>query len=135
MAIKTRVTERLGIEAPILSAGMATRADAGLAAAVSNAGGLGIIGTVDRELDDVRAQITITRSLTVKPFGVNSVIAWASDELWDAIIAEKPMLVQSAWGDPKDLAMRVHAAGLIHAHQVTTVETARQAVAAGVDII
>jgi NAD(P)H-dependent flavin oxidoreductase YrpB (nitropropane dioxygenase family) len=135
MAIKTRVTERLGIEAPILQAGMATRADATLAASVSNAGGLGIIGTVDRELDDIKAQMAQVRKLTTKPFGVNSVLAYASDELWTTIISQRPPLVQSAWGDPRELTKRVHAAGLLHAHQVTTVETAKQAVAAGVDFI
>ncbi|MFL5758444.1 MAG: NAD(P)H-dependent flavin oxidoreductase [Thermomicrobiales bacterium] len=135
MAIKTRITERLGIEAPILQAGMATRANAALAAAVSNAGGLGIIGTVDRELDDVKAQIAKARELTDKPFGVNSVIAYASDELWDMIIRAKPFVVQSSWGNPKLLTERVHAAGCLHAHQVNTVETAKEAVAAGVDFI
>ncbi len=135
MSIKTRVTERLGIEAPILQAGMATRADATLAAAVSNAGGLGIIGTVDRELDDIEGQIAKARQLTDKPFGVNSVLAYATDELWETILQGRPPLVQSSWGDPKDLAKRVHEAGLLLAHQVNTVETAKQAVAAGVDFI
>jgi enoyl-[acyl-carrier protein] reductase II len=135
MAIKTRVTERLGIEAPILSAGMATSADATLAAAVSNAGGLGIIGTVDRELDDIDGQIGKVRQLTERPFGVNCVIAYAEAAHWDVIYQGRPPLVQTSWGDPKQLVKRSHESGSLHAHQVATVEAAKEAVAAGVDFI
>jgi NAD(P)H-dependent flavin oxidoreductase YrpB (nitropropane dioxygenase family) len=135
MAIRTRVTEGLGIDAPILSAGMATRADATLAAAVSNAGGLGILGTVDRELDDVEGQIAKMRALTARPFGVNSVVAYAEEERWDVIIQGHPPGIQTSWGDPKAIGERIHDAGCLHIHQVPTVEAAREAVAAGVDFI
>jgi enoyl-[acyl-carrier protein] reductase II len=135
MAINTRVTELLAIDVPILQAGMATRADATLTAATSNAGGLGILGTVDRELDDIEGQIAKIRQLTDKPFGVNSVIAYAEDERWEVIIQARPPLVQTSWGDPKGLTERIHDVGCLHAHQVATVEAALEAVAADVDFI
>jgi nitronate monooxygenase/enoyl-[acyl-carrier protein] reductase II len=135
MAIRTRVTDRLGIQAPILSAGMATRADATLAASVSNAGGLGMLGTIDRELDDVEGQISKLRALTDRPFGVGGVIAYAEDERWDVILQGRPPVVQTSWGNPKAIGERIHEIGSIHIHQVGTVEAAQEAVAAGVDFI
>lgn len=69
--MKTRVTELLGIEQPIIQGAMAWIADARLAAAVSNAGGLGIIACGSAPLDWVREQVELARSLTDKPFGVN----------------------------------------------------------------
>ena len=69
--MKTRVTELLGIEQPIIQGAMAWIADARLAAAVSNAGGLGIIACGSAPLSWVREQIELARSLTEKPFGVN----------------------------------------------------------------
>jgi enoyl-[acyl-carrier protein] reductase II len=135
MAIRTRVTESLGIDAPILSAGMAKRADATLAAAVSNAGGLGILGTVDRELDDIEGQIAKIRALTDRPFGVNSVIADADEDRWDVILQGRPPVIQTSWGNPTEIGKRIHDIGSIHIHQVATVAAAREAVAAGVDFI
>lgn len=69
--MKTRVTELLGIEQPIIQGAMAWIADARLAAAVSNAGGLGIIACGSAPLSWVREQVELARALTDKPFGVN----------------------------------------------------------------
>lgn len=69
--MKTRVTELLGIEQPIIQGAMAWIADARLAAAVSNAGGLGIIACGSAPLSWVREQVELVRTLTDKPFGVN----------------------------------------------------------------
>ena len=69
--MKTRVTELLGIEQPIIEGAMAWIADARLAAAVSNAGGLGIIACGSAPLSWVREQVELARTLTDKPFGVN----------------------------------------------------------------
>lgn len=69
--MKTRVTELLGIEQPIIQGAMAWIADARLAAAVSNAGGLGIIACGSASLSWVREQVELARTLTDKPFGVN----------------------------------------------------------------
>ena len=69
--MKTRVTELLGIEYPIIQGGMAWVAEHNLAAAVANAGGLGLIGAGGAPADFVREQIRKAKELTDKPFGVN----------------------------------------------------------------
>ena len=71
MSMKTRVTERLGIEAPVVQGAMARIADASLAGAVSEAGGLGIIACGGAPLDWVEEQVRIARSMTDKPIGAN----------------------------------------------------------------
>lgn len=68
---KTRLTELIGIEYPIIQGGMAWIADAALAAAVSNAGGLGLISAMNADAEWLRGQIRLARELTEKPFGVN----------------------------------------------------------------
>ena len=69
--MKTRITELLGIEYPIIQGGMAWVAEHHLAAAVSNAGGLGIIGAASAPPEIVREEIRKCKALTDKPFGVN----------------------------------------------------------------
>ena len=69
--IKSRICEILGIQYPIFQGGMAWVADAELAAAVSNAGGLGLISAVNTGTEAVRDEIRKCRTLTDKPFGVN----------------------------------------------------------------
>ena len=69
--MQTELTRLLGIQAPIIQGGMAWVAEHTLAAAVSNAGGLGIIGAANAPAEWVREQIRLTKQLTDKPFGVN----------------------------------------------------------------
>ena len=69
--IKTRITELLGIEYPIVQGGMAWVADASLASAVSNAGGLGLISSINASADVVLEEIRKCKKMTNKPFGVN----------------------------------------------------------------
>ena len=69
--LKTRITELLGIKYPVFQGGMAWIAEGNLAAAVSNAGGLGIISAMNADGDYIRSQIRLAKSLTDKPFGVN----------------------------------------------------------------
>ena len=69
--MQTRVTELLGIEKPVIQGGMAWVADAQLAAAVSNAGGLGIIAAGSASAEWVRAQVEEARRLISRPIGVN----------------------------------------------------------------
>ena len=69
--MKTRVTEAIGIEKPIFQGGMAWISEHKLAAAVSNAGGLGIISAMNAPADYLRKEIRACRELTDKPFGVN----------------------------------------------------------------
>ena len=69
--MQTKLTKLLGIKYPIIQGGMAWIADASLASAVSNAGGLGIISAMNANADWVREEIHKCRSMTDKPFGVN----------------------------------------------------------------
>jgi len=71
MALHTRLTKLFGIEHPIIQGGMAWTATAELAAAVSNAGGIGVIGAGHMPTDLLREQIRLAKTLTDKPFGVN----------------------------------------------------------------
>ena len=74
--MKTRITELLGIEYPILQGGMAWVAEHRLAAAVSEAGGLGIIAAASAPAEVVRSEIRKTRELTDRPIGVNLMLIW-----------------------------------------------------------
>jgi len=133
--LRTRVCDVLGIEAPILQAGMSTFTSAELVAAVSNAGGLGILGALLRPVDELRAEIRRIRTLTTRPFGVNHVIAHLDPAALDVTLEERVPVLSLAWGDPAPLAARAHAAGVRVVHQVATVADAAQAAAAAVDVI
>src|ERR1700680_4222213 len=78
--LKTARSAPLGIDVPILQAGMGTYTSAELVAAVSNAGGLGIIGSIGRNRDDLRDEIRRVRALTARPFGVNLVVCQIDDQ-------------------------------------------------------
>jgi enoyl-[acyl-carrier protein] reductase II len=101
MAIRTRLTELLGIEHPIIQGGMAWTATAELAAAVSNAGGLGIIGAGHMPTDLLREQIMRAKELTDKPFGVNLMLLTPHiDELVQMVLDEQVAVVTTGAGNP-----------------------------------
>jgi enoyl-[acyl-carrier protein] reductase II len=133
--LRTRVCDVLGIDVPVLQAGMSTFTSAELVAAVSNAGGLGILGALLRPVDELRAEIRRIRTLTSRPFGVNHVIAHLDPTAFDVTLEERVPVLSLAWGDPAPLAARAHAAGMRVVHQVATAADATQAAAAGVDVI
>lgn len=133
--LTTRAARVLGVRHPIVQAGMAVHTSAELVAAVSNAGGLGLIGTVFRELVEVVEHIHAVRALTVQPFGANIVLAEPHDALLDALIEARVPVVSTSWGDPTRVVHAAHDAGLLVIHQVETVAEVATARAAGVDII
>ena len=91
--MKTKITEMLGIEVPVIQGGMAWVAEHRLAAAVSKAGGLGIIGAANAPADWVRGEIRKARELTDRPFGVNvMLLSPYADEVAQAARKKK-----SAW--------------------------------------
>lgn len=99
--IKTVISEMLGIEYPIFQGGMAWISDGNLAAAVSNAGGLGIISAMNADSDYLRKQIGICRSLTDKPFGVNIMLMSPhADEVAKVVIEEGVPVVTTGAGSP-----------------------------------
>lgn len=99
--IRSRICEGLGIKYPIFQGGMAWVADAHLAAAVSNAGGLGIIAGMNMNGLELRNEIKIIKSLTTKPFGVNVMLMSPYvEENVDVIIEEKVPVVTTGAGNP-----------------------------------
>ena len=133
--MRTRVCDALGIDVPILQAGMSTFTSAELVAAVSNAGGLGILGALLRPPDELRNAIHRIRTLTTRPFGVNHVLAHLDPAALDVTFEERVPVVSLAWGDPAAVIARAHAAGARIVHQVPTAAEAARAAAAGVDVI
>ncbi|MRS13005.1 MAG: enoyl-[acyl-carrier-protein] reductase FabK [Actinobacteria bacterium] len=115
MSLKTRLTTLLGIEHPIIQGGMAWTATAELAGAVSNAGGLGIIGAGHMPTDLLREQIRNTKAITDKPFGVNLMLLTPHiDELVQMVLDEYVPMVTTGAGNPgkymtalKDVGVKV----------------------------
>lgn len=135
MTLRTSLCKRLGISVPIIQAGMGCQTSAHLAAAVSNAGGLGSIGCDRRPLDDVIRQLDLVRDLTNRPFAVNHLLTRFSPEAWTATLRAKPAIISFAGSHPGDLVKQAHDAGALVMHQVQTVAQARIASQQGVDVI
>ena len=132
--MKTRVTEMLGIEKPIIQAAMGWIARSQLSSAVSNAGGMGIIETSSGELDAVRAEIIRMRALTDKPFGVNVAQAFVRDpSIVQFVIEQGVRFVTTSAGDPMKYTAMLKEAGLTVFHVVPNLAGALRAVEAGVD--
>jgi enoyl-[acyl-carrier protein] reductase II len=135
---KTKLTEILGIEYPIIQAGMGGVAFAELAAAVSNAGGLGVVAGAMMSADDLRHQIQETKRRTSKVFGVDLLLAEGlpnTDELMDVIFEEKVPVFVSGLGTPGPWAERMREQGMKIVALVGNVRHARRCAADGVDII
>ncbi len=99
--MKNRVTQLLGTEYPVIQGGMAWVAEHNLAAAVSNAGGLGIIGAASAPADIVREEIIKCRELTDKPFGVNIMLLNPNaDEVAEIVVEEGVKVVTTGAGNP-----------------------------------
>jgi NAD(P)H-dependent flavin oxidoreductase YrpB (nitropropane dioxygenase family) len=139
--MKTRVTEQLGIDVPIIQGGMQWVGLAELASAVSNAGGLGLLTALTQPTPDaLRAEIARTRAMTDRPFGVNLTILPTIKpppyaEYVDAIIESGIKIVETAGNSPKDFIARFKAAGVAIVHKCTTVRHALSAERNGVDIV
>ena len=130
-ATRTPVRELLRIEQPIVQAPMA--AVPRLAAAVSNAGALGMVTLTWSE--DAGAVIRETAALTTRPFGGNLVLTEDHHRRLDAALEAGLRIVSFFWGDPSGYVQQVHDAGGIVLHTVGTAEEARRAVASGADVI
>lgn len=132
--LRTTVTELLGVDYPIIQAPMGWIARSQLAAAVSNAGGMGIIETSSGELDAVRLEIEKMADLTDKPFGVNIAQAFVRDPaIAQFVIDQGVRFVTTSAGDPTKYTAQLKAAGLTVFHVVPTLAAALKAVGAGVD--
>ena len=140
--LRTRITEMLGIEYPIIQGGMMWLATAELAAAVSNAGGLGIIAALScGDGDGLRREIVKCRELTDKPFGVNISMLpdLATDERLEefvnAAVAEQVAVVETAGRTPEPYLPRLKGAGIKVIHKIPAVRYAQTAERLGVDAV
>jgi nitronate monooxygenase len=136
--LRTAFTARFGVAHPIVQAGMAHEAGAALASAVSNAGGLGTIGTIGGTPERARTELAACRGATTRPFAVNVVTwPWApwSDAILDVVLAEPPPVVTLSFGEPAARVARCRAAGCRVIVQAQDVAGARAALAAGADAI
>lgn len=137
--MKTPVTELFNIEYPIISGGMVWCSGWRLAAAVSGAGGLGLIGAGSMHPETLAEHITKARNAlagTGKPFGVNVPLFYPEIErIIDILIAEKVPIVFTSGGNPALYTSRLKAAGITVAHVVASAKFARKAETAGVDAI
>ncbi len=106
-----------------------------LAAAVSNAGGLGLISFGGNPPDLLRQQIQRLRQLTARPFGVNMILEFPVDEHVAVCLEERIPVVSFFWGDPSRFVERAHAAGAKVIDQVGSVEAALRSAKAGVDVV
>lgn len=139
--MKTRVTEMLGIQYPILQGGMQWVGKANLAAAVSNAGGLGIVTALTQPSpDELAREIARTRTLTDKPFGVNLTIlptvnAPPYADYLHAIIDCRVKVVETAGNTPIEFVEKMKEKGITIVHKCTSVRHAVSAERRGVDLI
>jgi enoyl-[acyl-carrier protein] reductase II len=135
--MKTRLTELLGIEHPIMLAGMGGVSYSALAAAVSNAGGYGCLGASTMSSAQLAEEIAATRALTSKPFGVDLLTAFP-----DTLVANVELLIEGGASTfVAGLGVPAHVVELCHGHHVLVismcgkVEHARRALAAGCDVV
>ncbi len=134
--MKTALCELLGIEYPIVAAPMGpdlTGPD--LVAAVSNAGGLGILQAQLASPQLFREEIRRVRELTDKPFGVNLILHFPVDEQVAICIDERVPIVSFFWGDPTPYVEHVRSGGAKVFHQIGSVADAQRAAKANVDVI
>lgn len=132
--MKTKLTELLGIKYPVIQGGMAWTSDANLAAAVSNAGGAGIIGSGGRTVEWTRDEVRKAKSLTDKPFGVNVMLMAPNiTEIIEMLCEEKVAFVTLGAGNPVPHIATFHAAGIKVIPVVPSVKLAKRIEAAGAD--
>jgi NAD(P)H-dependent flavin oxidoreductase YrpB (nitropropane dioxygenase family) len=135
MTLHTPLCRLLGIDWPIFCAPMGFVTGAELAAAVCDAGGLGIMSFNRNPPEVLRGGIRRIRELTDRPFGVNMLLPAKVDDHVAVCLEEKVPLLSLFWGDPAPFVEPAHRAGVKVIHQVGSVAEARAAADAGVDII
>lgn len=136
MIMRNRITDIFGIKYPIISGGMVWCSGWKLAAAVSNAGGLGLIGAGSMYPDVLREHIRKCKSATDKPYGVNiPLISKYSEELMEVVINENVPVVFTSAGNPKIWTSRLHDTGIKVAHVVASTKFALKCQEAGVDAV
>lgn len=134
--MSNRITSLFGIKYPIISGGMVWCSGWELASAVSNAGGLGLIGAGSMHPDNLRQHIRKCKSATDKPFGVNVPLMYPNvEEIIDIIIEEGVKVVFTSAGNPKTWTKKLKEHGIKVAHVVSSSKFALKCQEAGVDAV
>lgn len=133
--LRTPLCDLLSIEHPIIQAGMGEFTSAKLVAAVSNAGGLGILGCAYRSANEISSQLSETWKHTSRPFAVNHLLLTLDEEAFSLSLKAQPTAISLAGGDPGEFVERAHDVGILVIHQIHTVRQAEQAAERGVDVI
>ena len=133
--MRTAFTQLVGIDVPIVQAPIGGLAHPPLAAAVSNAGALGMLAITWLEPAEVKSTITQTMALTDRPFGVNMILEWPQEERVRIALDAGVRFFSFFWGDPAPHLAAIHDAGAIAALTVGSAGHARRAVDAGIDVI
>lgn len=134
-ALRTPLCRRLGIRSPIVQAPIGSVANPRLAAAVSNAGGLGTLALSWTPVDGLLERLRETRRLTPRPFAANLVLEWSQHDRLAACLELETPIVSTFWGDPGPYVGAIREARATHVHTVGSVREAVQAVEAGVDVV
>lgn len=133
--LTTSLCDLLGIDVPIILAPMGTCTSGELAAAVSNNGGLGGIGSLFRTTAAIKRDIDVVSRLTSRPYAINHIPQTLDIETFRYALEARPAVMSFALADPDDLVQQAHDVGSLVMLQVTTVTQAMQAAKRGVDII
>ena len=137
--LRTRICDLLGIEHPIVLGGMGSGTSPQLVAAVSAAGGLGVLGATRQDAGELARDAEAIRAATARPFGLNLLLFMERPGQYDALLAARPKVVSTAWPtleqDLGSYVTRAHAVGAVAMHMVSTVAEAKAAAHAGVDVI
>jgi nitronate monooxygenase len=134
--LRTSLTDSLSIVVPVVQAPIGAATCPALAAAVSNAGGLGMLSVTWRSYEDIRHVLRETRLLTDAPFGVNLVLDFPIEERLDLCLSEGGVrIVSFSWGDPAVYIEQVHQAGGVVMQTVGSAAEARRAVEVGADVL
>ena len=134
--MKTRVTELLGVEKPIIQGGMAWVAESHLAAAVSEAGGFGLIGAANAPADVVRNYIREAKQMTDKPFGVNiMLLSPFADEIAQLVVEEGVAAVTTGAGNPEKYMEQWKAANIKVIPVIASVALAKRMERCGADAV
>jgi nitronate monooxygenase len=137
---KTRVTEMLGIEYPIIAGPMAYISRAELVSAVSNAGGLGVIASLTFSLDELREEIKKTKSMTDKPFAVNITLLPSArpvnyEDYFKAILEEGVKIIETSGRSPEPYVPLIKDAKAILMHRATRTRDMKTAERVGADMV
>jgi len=134
--LKTAICDLLDIRYPIIQGGMTYIASPELVAAVSEAGGLGVLGTGNAPPDWIREQIRLVRLLTNRSFGINVLLMSPFvEEVIDVIIEEKASIITTGGGDPSPYVPRLKSAGLKVVPVVSSAATSKRLEEMGVDAL